>query len=235
MIQMVCLNVGGKQYKVSCSLLDMHPNSVLAQIISEQWLSSPNKEVFIERDGERFRFVLDYLKNDGHVFLPMTVPIPLLLADLTFYGIENVDESKIICKYGIATQNLAHAVSTVHAAFSTSNSADVKAEIKALELHCAIVKMAEECAIRYLISGGKLKIVIPAPRTILSMENCRTICFDDTWMALLFLLCETRTSILPHAQEGCNQYLSKVGLEIVSAEEVPDKCIIQIEMKLTDM
>ena len=232
---MVCLNVGGKQYKVSCSLLDMHPNSELAQIISEQWLSSPKEEVFIERDGERFRFVLDYLKNDGHVFLPMTVPIPLLLADLTFYGIENVDESKIICKYGIATQHLAHAVSTVYTAFNTSSSADVKAEINALELHSAIVKIAVLCANRYLTSGGKLKIDIPDPKTIFTKENCWTRCSHDTWLALLLLLCEARTSILPHAQEECNQYLSKVGLEIVSAEEVPDKCIVQVEMKLIDM
>ena len=232
---MVCLNVGGKQYKVSCSLLDMHPNSVLAQIISEQWLSSPNKEVFIERDGERFRFVLDYLKNDGHVFLPMTVPIPLLLADLTFYGIENVDESKIICKYGIATQHLAHAVSTVHTVISTRTSADVKAEIKALELHCAIVNVAVICANRYLTYGGKLKIEIPDPKTNFTKENCWTQCSDETWMALLLLLCEARTSILPNAREECNQYLSKVGLEIVNAEEVPDKCIVQVELKLTDI
>ena len=96
MMKVVRINVGGEQYKVSRSLFDLHPKSMLAQSVSEQWMSDPEEElVFIERDGHQFRFVLDYLRGDGHVILPMTVPKPLFLADLAYYGIENVDASKI--------------------------------------------------------------------------------------------------------------------------------------------
>ena len=56
MTKLVCLNIGGKQYKVSCSLFDMHPNSLLAKSASEQWLSDPDEEIFLDQDGYRFRF-----------------------------------------------------------------------------------------------------------------------------------------------------------------------------------
>ena len=245
MKQVVSLNVGGMQYKVSPSLLDMHPNSRLAQVISEQWLSDPEEEVFVERDGVQFGFVLDYLQNDGHVILPVTVPKPSFLADLAYYGLENVDESKIVCKYDTTTRYLAHAVSAVHAAISTEISTDISpsmkdksssthmnAEIKALEIHCGIVTLAEECAMRYLTSRGQLMIDIPDPYTNLPKPKDTIVCSYDKWMAILLLLCEGRTSILPHAQEECNQYLSQVGLEVVGAEEHADKGIIQVELRL---
>ena len=187
MTKLVCLNIGGKQFKVSCSLFDMHPNSLLAQSASEQWLSDPDEEIFLDQDGYRFRFVLDYLQNDGHIILPTTVPKPLFLADLAFYGIANVDESKIGCKHETPTQHLAHAVSAVHAAINTEittkyakisakiyakvnakSNAEINAEIKALEIHCGIVSLAEECAKGYLTSRGKLKIDIHGPYTYLS-------------------------------------------------------------------
>ena len=245
MIQVVSLNVGGMQYKVSPSLLDMHSNSWLAQVISEQWLSDPEEEVFVEHDGVQFGFVLDYLQNDGHVILPVTVPKPSFLADLAYYGLENVDESKIVCKYDTTTRYLAHAVSAVHTAISTEISTDIcpgmknkssthmNAEIKALEIHCGIVTLAEECAMRYLKSGGQLMIDIPDPYTNLPKPKDTIVCSYDKWMAILLILCEERTSILSHVQEECNQYLSKVGLEVVNAEEHPDKGIIQVELKLT--
>ena len=43
------------------------------------------------------------------------------------------------------------------------------------------------------------------------------------------------TRMLPLAQVECNKLLSKVGLQIVSVVELPDKCIIQVVMKLTNM
>ena len=66
-MKVVHLNVGGHHYKVSCSLLDIHPNSLLAQSAAEQRLSDPEEEVFLDCDGHRFRLVLDYLRGDGHV------------------------------------------------------------------------------------------------------------------------------------------------------------------------
>mmetsp|Transcript_13886 Transcript_13886/g.19007 ORF Transcript_13886/g.19007 Transcript_13886/m.19007 type:complete len:206 (-) Transcript_13886:396-1013(-) len=87
-------NVGGSKYEVSRSLLEQHPNTMLARISSEQWQKDPEKEIFIDRDGDRFRYCLDYLR-DGHVALPVTVAKKALLQDLEYYGVEGVDEGSI--------------------------------------------------------------------------------------------------------------------------------------------
>ena len=42
-----------------------------------------------------------------HVILPLTIPKPLFLADLAYYGIENVDASKIVYHFGAASPCLA--------------------------------------------------------------------------------------------------------------------------------
>ena len=103
MMKVVHFNVGGKLYKVSCSLFDTHPNSLLAKCASKQWLSNPDGEISLQRDGHRFRFVLDYLRAGGHVTLPVNVSHPLFLADLSYYGIENVDANKVAYHFGTAS------------------------------------------------------------------------------------------------------------------------------------
>jgi len=51
--------------------------------------------LFIERDGSRFRYCLDYMRDNGCVSLPPDVPKDALLRDLDYYGFENVDQDKI--------------------------------------------------------------------------------------------------------------------------------------------
>jgi hypothetical protein len=85
----VCFDVGGKIYKVSRSLLQAHPDTMLARIASETWQSdSSSQTIFIDRDNERFRYCLDYLR-DGSVDLPMTVSKEALLKDLEYFGIDH--------------------------------------------------------------------------------------------------------------------------------------------------
>ena len=79
----------------------------MAQKALEQELLSPGEEVVFENDGIRFRCILDYLCDDGHVNLPMTVPKQSFLAELACYGIKNVDESMIVGHYGSDLQYLA--------------------------------------------------------------------------------------------------------------------------------
>ena len=64
MTNMVHFNVGGKQYEVSCSLLEMYPNTMLARSASEQWLPNPDAEVFVERDEKNkiFKYMKANLK-----------------------------------------------------------------------------------------------------------------------------------------------------------------------------
>lgn len=84
----VKFNVGGMRYDVAHSLLDAHPESMLARIASEEWEQDEQSEIFIERDGARFKYCLDVLR-DGKVSLPPTVSKSAILEDLIYYGVDS--------------------------------------------------------------------------------------------------------------------------------------------------
>lgn len=90
----VKFNVGGQRYELSRSFLSLHPNTMLAKAASDQWQKDPTKEIFIDRDGQLFLFVLSYLR-DGEVALPNTVRKVTLLKELVYFGVDDVDESTI--------------------------------------------------------------------------------------------------------------------------------------------
>jgi len=89
MTDTVTFNVGGTKYEVARTLLDTHPNSMLATMASERWKGDGDgtKSLFVERDCERFRLCLDYMR-DGRVFLPLTISKRAFLADMEYYGID---------------------------------------------------------------------------------------------------------------------------------------------------
>ncbi|CAJ1921332.1 unnamed protein product [Cylindrotheca closterium] len=87
-------NVGGKIYKVSRATLDKFPDTMLARMASKTWQENPEAAMFIERDSERFRFCLDYMR-DGKVHLSPVVSKEALLADLQCFAFEDVKESDI--------------------------------------------------------------------------------------------------------------------------------------------
>ena len=105
----------------------------------------------------------------------------------------------------------------------------------ALDSRCNGITLAEECANRFLSSGGKLKITIYGPYTNLPRPQNTFMCSEETWMELLSLLCEDGTSILPHAQVECNKFLSKIGLAIASVMLLPGRCLIDVVLILTDI
>lgn len=106
----VTFNVGGVVYQVRRSLLETFPNTMLARSASKQWTDGDNeKPIFIDQDGQRFRFCLEYMRN-GNVQLPSTESKVALLNDLQYYGFENVDPDSIN-----DSRDIAEAVSDVHA------------------------------------------------------------------------------------------------------------------------
>ncbi len=94
MVKTIKFNVGGMKYEISKSLLDLHPNTMLARSASEQWQKDANSEIFIDRDGTLFQFVLNYLR-DGSMYLPVTVRKAAVLNELKYYGVEDICEEKI--------------------------------------------------------------------------------------------------------------------------------------------
>ena len=79
----VIFYVGGTKYKVSMLLLSNHPDTMLACSASDQWEEDPETEIFVERDGERFKYCLDYLR-DGRARLPLIASKEAVIDDLKY-------------------------------------------------------------------------------------------------------------------------------------------------------
>mmetsp|Transcript_39112 Transcript_39112/g.94546 ORF Transcript_39112/g.94546 Transcript_39112/m.94546 type:complete len:221 (-) Transcript_39112:162-824(-) len=95
----VKFNVGGKLYEVSKSLLERFPTTILAQKVEEveNEASSSTTPIFFDRDPDRFAFCLDYMRDNGIVYLPENVPKSAFVKDLEFLGFsdDTIDETKI--------------------------------------------------------------------------------------------------------------------------------------------
>ena len=91
----VKFNVGGQRYEVSKALLSSNPSTKLAKLINDKSTKGKSgKEVFFDRDGTLFGYVLTYLR-DGRVDLPRTVRKKALVHELDYYGVQNIDENAI--------------------------------------------------------------------------------------------------------------------------------------------
>ena len=55
-------NVGGKHFEVSRDLMEAHSETMLGKLVSEAWQEDPEEPVFIDRDGDIFAHVLNYLR-----------------------------------------------------------------------------------------------------------------------------------------------------------------------------
>ena len=60
--EIVQFDVGGRLFKTSRSLIDKHEDTMLARLVSDTWQEDPTKPVFIDRNGDIFAHVLDYLR-----------------------------------------------------------------------------------------------------------------------------------------------------------------------------
>jgi BTB/POZ domain len=94
----VRFNVGGTKYEVATSTVLSHPDTMLARLVSERWNGKNGKrpreeddqdEIFIDSDGKRFHFVLDFMRHK-RVFLPKSVSKAAVLQDLKFFGFQDV-------------------------------------------------------------------------------------------------------------------------------------------------
>lgn len=95
-------NVGGTKYEVSKSLIETYPDTMLATMISDRWQhhdddndddtndgTTTDKVLFIDRNGHRFQYVLDYMR-DQHVHSPMGVTGASIRKELEYFGFVNV-------------------------------------------------------------------------------------------------------------------------------------------------
>lgn len=61
--KLVELNVGGIEYITTEKTLKNEPNSLFIQILESDNSLKIRDKIFIDRDGQLFRYVLDYLRN----------------------------------------------------------------------------------------------------------------------------------------------------------------------------
>ena len=97
----VSLNVGGVKHEVSRSLIDLYPETMLARLISDRWhKSKPNEAIFIDRDGELFRYVLAYMR-DKKAYLPLSVSKGSVTQEFAYFGfdITGIPPDAIICNH----------------------------------------------------------------------------------------------------------------------------------------
>lgn len=140
--KMICFNVGGTKYEVARSTIEKYPDTMLSRLISKDW--QQGSEISIDRDGARFRFVLDYMR-DQKVHLPLTVPRDALLQELVYFGFDSVPADAICSKSAAidATKNMI-LCNVVNENVYAANLKEIDKEMKALTLKEECTKIAFE-------------------------------------------------------------------------------------------
>ena len=93
--QTIKFNVGGTHYEVSKSLLDNFEGSMLERSASKVW-NEGGDEVFIEGNGHRFQYVLDFMRH-GKVTLPSSETIDAFFTEMKYYGMNCNLENVLKC------------------------------------------------------------------------------------------------------------------------------------------
>jgi len=202
-------NVGGLIYEVSRSLLAQHPDTMLARMISKEWQpeEGPGKDdcaLFIERDGERFRYCLDYMRNAGSVALPSTISKDEFLKDLTYYGFQGINASEI------TTMGSAQAFQLSHDHLQSINDDWANASLK-LEIKSKCLILARHC-LQYYLSTGKLEW-IPLFRTIDGTYD------EETKEQLRST--STRVQDYANYKDEFNSCLQEIGLKVKKVDYNP--------------
>ncbi len=82
----VAFDVGGKLFRVSRDLIEQYSDTMLGKIASETWQRDSNAVVFIDRDGDIFAHVLNFLRY-GSIVLPITISRAMFDREMDYYGI----------------------------------------------------------------------------------------------------------------------------------------------------
>ncbi|RUS34347.1 BTB/POZ protein [Jimgerdemannia flammicorona] len=81
----IVFDVGGKRYKTTRATINVYPETLLARLVSEP---NPNfQEIFIDRNGELFQYVLNFYRNQGTLHVPAQVHYSVA-QELVYYGFD---------------------------------------------------------------------------------------------------------------------------------------------------
>jgi hypothetical protein len=215
----VKFNVGGRHYEVSRASIEKFPSTMLARMISETWQKDPEVTLFIDRDSDRFRFCLDYMR-DGQVCLPHNVPKEGILLELDYFGFEEVDTTKI---HG-GSSNWAAARHLIkckeeHEKVLSTCTEDIKAakttyteNVKAIETTSKCEEVAYECFLRF--SQGKSLVMS-------FFHSNDSVCFRSAMDAL-----DNPAKFQDH--------LAKYGLALVEGMNTKGSSVCTLKLKETE-
>eukprot|EP01130_Rhizamoeba_saxonica_P005321 TRINITY_DN2137_c0_g1_i1.p1 TRINITY_DN2137_c0_g1~~TRINITY_DN2137_c0_g1_i1.p1 ORF type:complete len:356 (-),score=59.06 TRINITY_DN2137_c0_g1_i1:304-1371(-) len=91
--QIIHLNVGGHYYDTTFSTLTFLPDSMLGIMFSgrHNLITDSNGRYFIDRDGEYFRYVLNFLRQ-GELIIPGNDPLlkKAVMIEMHYFGLDSV-------------------------------------------------------------------------------------------------------------------------------------------------
>ncbi|GFS19704.1 BTB/POZ domain-containing protein KCTD6 [Elysia marginata] len=89
MDSVITLNVGGTLYTTTRATLLKYPDSMLGSLVSNDYASTldPNGHLFIDRDGEAFKYILNFLRSSQLCVPSDFANIDLLAAEADFYQV----------------------------------------------------------------------------------------------------------------------------------------------------
>ncbi|KAL7525605.1 hypothetical protein ACHAXR_001076 [Thalassiosira sp. AJA248-18] len=143
----VKFNVGGKHFEVSRALIDAYSDTMLGRLVSDTWNEDPGKAVFIDRDGDIFAHILNYLRY-GSIELPTTLPRSMFDRELDYYGIpaaQGISDQESIAK-------------TMESLVTKFNEAQMNRDMFLLALECNNQFWNHNCC---RMSTGSVKVAIP--------------------------------------------------------------------------
>jgi len=218
----VRFNIGGTIYEVSRSLLEQHPETMLARMASETWFprghncgdskhadeeddpKKNNDALFIERDGERFRYCLDYMRDGGFVVLPPTIPRDALLHDLSYYGFQEINASKISVKGSLSLLRISHD--------------HIDASLRWLETEKEFIELAHHCLSLYKKTAALETIRLDCGSSSSSSSGSSTADHQAKERRLYGAAGKLETSEID--REQFDAILEKIGLKLDKCEYV---------------
>ena len=148
--EIVQFDVGGRIFKTSRSLIDQHEDTMLARLVSNTWREDPNKSVFIDRNGDTFSHILDYLRY-GSITLSDKIVKDMFLRDLDFFGIVPEEGSVKSSMEAWASKVDERCDKIKH---HESKIKEHEGQIKQLKLENDIEFLANYCACGYISPGA---------------------------------------------------------------------------------
>jgi len=94
------LNVGGHNFHTSVETLTRYPESMLAAMFRGKFSESTDDEIFIDRDGEAFRYILAFLRNGTYIAPRDPAVQRLVRAEIQYFQLTELYKS-VKCDYGV--------------------------------------------------------------------------------------------------------------------------------------